>query len=140
MLGFVALMTALMGLALAGSAPAEAACQTGNNLVFSYTGAEQCYTVPADVSKVRVVAVGAPGAGGGNGAQAITIVSVSPGSSLYVEVGGKGSGMTGGFNGGAGGGGSSFPGIYNSTNSNGGGGRHRRPHLPEQQLRPSHQR
>ncbi|MGI8623266.1 MAG: hypothetical protein ACR2NB_07205, partial [Solirubrobacteraceae bacterium] len=94
-----ALAAALAGLALASSAPAAAACQTGNNLVFSYTGAEQCYAVPANVSKVRVVAVGAPGAGGGNGAQSVTIVSVSPGSSLYVEVGGKGSGMTGGFNG-----------------------------------------
>jgi len=122
-LALCALAAVLSTLVLPGSAnAADPTCQSGNGLVFSYTGAEQCYAVPANVSKVRVVAVGAPGAGGGNGAQATTIVSVTPGSSLYVEVGGKGSGMTGGFNGGAGGGDSSFPGISNATDSNGGGG------------------
>jgi hypothetical protein len=43
---------------------ALAACQTGS-VTFISTGAEGCYTVPAGVSQVQVVAVGGKGRAGG---------------------------------------------------------------------------
>ncbi len=96
------------------SPAAAAACQTGS-LTFLSTGAEQCYAVPAGVSSVQVVAVGAPGgtgvglgAGtGGLGGMASGGLSVFPGEVLYIEVGRAGNGGSsgagggGGFNGGA---------------------------------------
>src|SRR5271154_535106 len=39
---------------------ATAACSSGQQ-TFEYTGGEQCYTVPAGVTQVRVAAMGAPG-------------------------------------------------------------------------------
>ncbi len=89
---------------------------------FSYTGAEQTYTVPAGTSWVRITASGATGGWssgsgvvGGVGATVDTHVPVTPGQVLYVNVGGAGSypgagGWNGGGNGGpygAGGGGAS---------------------------------
>jgi hypothetical protein len=88
---------------------------------FGFTGAEQTYTVPADVSAIHVVAIGAKGgkgtsnvsAGGGPGgfgARVEAELAVAPGQVLFVEVGGAGENGsrrrvgTGGFNGG----GSSF--------------------------------
>jgi hypothetical protein len=84
---------------------ATASCLTGVQ-TFGYTGAEQCYTVPAGVSEVGVVAVGAPGNGGGTyngppgprpspgaagyGARVTGYVSAAVSSILYVEVGGPG--------------------------------------------------
>jgi MFS family permease len=73
---------------------------------FSYTAAEQTFTVPTGVHLLRVDAVGAPGASsidaaGGSGGTASAAVTVTPGQSLYVEVGGAGaSGGAGGWNGG----------------------------------------
>jgi hypothetical protein len=91
-------------------------------------GREQTYSVPAGVTLIRVVAVGAPGGAGavggngvpagagGAGAQVTADVRVIPGRLLYVEVGGAGAdGGGGGFNGGGGGGG-------NGTGPAGGGG------------------
>ncbi|MHB1571266.1 MAG: glycine-rich protein, partial [Solirubrobacteraceae bacterium] len=75
-------------------------------MTFTSTGAEQCYTVPATVTSLSVTAVGAPGVtpssggAGGNGATVTGTLSVSPGQTLYVEVGGLGSTNSGGFNGG----------------------------------------
>jgi len=93
------LLGAALGL-LALSAPAGA-----TTLSFSYTAAEQTFTVPAGVYSVHVLAVGANGAAsagaGGAGAQVNGDLEVTPGETLYVEVGGSGSGATGGFNGGA---------------------------------------
>ena len=79
-------------------------------------GGEQTYTVPAGVTRVNVVAVGAPGGtgsgvmshvggAGGRGALAAADLDVRPGEVLYVEVGRPGldAGITtgqGGFNGG----------------------------------------
>jgi Glycine rich protein/Bacterial Ig domain len=89
---------------------------------FSYTGSEQTYIVPAGVSSIRLTAVGAPGGGpqtglaAGRGAFVSGIVSVTPGQTLYVEVGGTGGAPAGGFNGGGGGGGPGGLGAY------GGGG------------------
>lgn len=84
-----------------GSAVADTA-------TFSFTGAEQSFTVPASVSRIDITAVGAAGAShaggpGGKGALVSGSVAVTPGQLLYVEVGGPGQSDeagTGGFNGG----------------------------------------
>ena len=74
---------------------------------FTYTGAEQTYTVPAGVNALYISAYGAPGGegpdgNGGGGAHVLATVPVVPGATLYVEVGGRGGdGGGGGFNGGA---------------------------------------
>lgn len=99
-----------------------AACNAGETAqVFSFTGAEQTFTVPAFVNSVRIVALGAQGgdgASGGNGAaggtgglggSAVGTLSVSPGQSFSVYVGGRGNvfnggGLAGNANAGIGGG------------------------------------
>jgi hypothetical protein len=84
--------------------------------IFSYTGSEQTFTVPSGVSTIHVLAIGGQGgkagASGGSGAEVQGNLSVKPGQTLYVEVGGEGGSGSivspGGFNGGgdgAGGGG-----------------------------------
>jgi len=139
------LSAALGGVALAAlalTAPAASAlpCSTGS-ATFLFIGEEQCYTVPAGVTSVGVVAVGAPGVAGGIagsaeglpgvgglGASVAGKLTVMPGEVLYVEVGGpgaagqpgspfEGAGGAGGFNGGGPGGGGSPV-----TESGGGGG------------------
>jgi glycine rich protein len=112
------------GLTLGWSAtPALGATQT-----FISTGAEQTFTVPAGVTSIHVVAIGASGGAGGNSggaggapAQVSGDLSVTPGQVLYVEVAGNGNGGSaaqnpgaGGFNGGGSGGG--------GANGGGGGG------------------
>ncbi len=95
----------------------------GQSVTFRSTGAEQTFTVPAGVSSVDIVAVGARGGSagasfgpGGFGGIAAAVLPVSPGQALYVEVGGNGGsgrgsavngagGFNGGGRGGAGGGG-----------------------------------
>lgn len=84
---------------------------------FTYSGGEQEFTVPAGVHKIGAKATGGTGGAagavsGGEAAQASSYLSVTPGDTLYVEVGGTGQseaeGGAGGFNGGgsgAGGGG-----------------------------------
>ena len=85
---------------------------------FSFTGSEQTYVVPSGVTALSVDAIGAPGASGlsdgnglgagvgGKGAEATGVVPVTPGETVYVEVGGPGSPagdagvVAGGFNGG----------------------------------------
>ena len=105
---------------------AQATTQT-----FTYTGGEQTFTVPAGVSVVEVLAIGGHGGSGSNapngpggvpgapgslgrpGGVADEVrgqLSVTPGETLYVEVGGNGqegleyAGSEGGFNGGGEGG------------------------------------
>ena len=104
----VSLVLALAGwLALAAFAPGvtyAGACQS-SNAVFGFTGAEQCYTVPAGVTSLHVVAVGAAGGrapdaaagspallGGRGGAGAVITADfrVSPLQTVFVEVGGAG--------------------------------------------------
>ena len=98
---------------LAASATAGATSQT-----FVYTGAEQTFVVPEGITALQVSAVGggggagAPGGAGGAAAQVSGVLNVSPGETLYLEVGGNGAEAepfkAGGFNGGgegAGGGG-----------------------------------
>ena len=109
----------LCGVSAAG---AETISQT-----FSYTGAEQTFTVPAGVFSVQVLAVGGSGGSGqdwydthlsvagGAAAQVSGDLSVRPGETLYVEVGGNGQNRASG--------GSGFPsGGYNGGGNGGGGG------------------
>lgn len=126
--------------AFAAPSAGAAACETGA-ATFLFNGEEQCYEVPAGVTSLDVVAVGAPGGAGGasafpgaglpgagaNGARVTAQIAVTPGQLLYVEVGGAGlpgalsitfaDGGAGGFNGGGNGGGGSMV-----TESGGGGG------------------
>jgi hypothetical protein len=88
---------------------------------FDYTGKEQTFTVPASLTKITVVLVGARGAGKplpALGGRVWAIVPVTAGEKLAVFVGGEGSGQTGGFNGGADGGG---PVCYQCNGFGGGG-------------------
>jgi hypothetical protein len=87
---------------------------------FFYTGAEQTFTVPEGVHVIRMGAAGGAGgatapASGGEGAVLGGTALVSPGQTLYVEVGGEGQseaeGGEGGFNGGG-----------SATEGGGGGG------------------
>ena len=109
----------LTGLVCAGAlAASPVASAAATPVTFGYTGAEQSYVVPAGVSSLQVGATGAPGGtgvasgdggiggAGANGAHVDAVVPVTPGETLYVEIGGAGgtgnqnSGGTGGFNGG----------------------------------------
>lgn len=88
-----------------------------NTTTFSYTGAQQTFIVPASVTSVTVFCKGSSGGswgatGGGSGATISGTLAVTPGGTLYVNVGGGGTppdpggsvGGAGGWNGGAGGG------------------------------------
>ena len=117
-------------------ASAEAtSCQSGS-LTFSSTGGEQCYIVPSGVSELAVTAVGGAGAGagmpGGSGAVVRGMLAVTPGETLYVEVGANGvvqgltafggGGWGGPFLGGAGGGASDLRTCSSTASSCPGGG------------------
>ncbi len=91
--------------------------------IFSYTGGEQTYVVPAGVDSLSVTATGAAGGPpvsgslpAGRGAVVSGVVDVTPGQVLYVEVGGAGGSPAGGFNGGG------DSGVRNGINVSGGGG------------------
>jgi hypothetical protein len=73
---------------------------------FFYTGRAQDFKVPASVRKIRVIALGAHGAGipEVRGGRVSAIIPVTPGEVLALFVGGNASRSTGGFNGGADGG------------------------------------
>src|SRR5271165_7053764 len=98
------MLCAMVGTLASAVVPAQATTQT-----FGFTGAEQTFTVPTGVGSVHVVAIGGSGgassAAGGAAAQVTGDLSVMPGETLYVEVGGDGqssaAGGGGGFNGGA---------------------------------------
>jgi len=92
---------------------------------YSHTGSEQAFVVPAGVTGVTLEATGAAGAAmgaikGGLGGTETSTAAVTPGSRLYVEVGGEGQegplGGAGGFNGGGAGGAGEI-----DTGSGGGG-------------------
>ena len=124
---------ALLGVLRARAALPSNCAQQGNVVTckFSFTDApDQTFKVPAAISSVNIVAVGAPGGAagprfpspvpGGAGAVASGTLEVTGGQTLYVEVGGPGgdgfSGSEGGFNGGGPGDDAGHPG------SGGGGG------------------
>jgi hypothetical protein len=76
---------------------------------FKYTGAKQTFTVPRNVTRIRVIARGANGSSQyddlfGFGARVSAMIPVTPGEKLYIFVGGNASQGAGGFNGGANGG------------------------------------
>jgi hypothetical protein len=104
---------------------------TGGSQTFNFTGAEQQFTVPAGVTSVTIEAFGAQGGtgefavvSGGNGGSVRATISVTPGETLFVYVGGQGgtggsgglgNGGSGGFNGGGAGG-------FGANGGGGGGG------------------
>ena len=116
-------VAALIGALTVGAMPASAA---PGEQVFTYTGAEQTFTVPVGVTSLTVTAVGGAGGsalppsepsnGGAGGLATTVLTNVNAGQTLYVEVGGNGqpgvtapngeygSGGIGGFNGGGKGG------------------------------------
>ena len=99
----IAASIAALVAAIAPVAPAFAADPV--EVVFDPIDAEQSWTVPAGVTSIHVVLIGAKGSGGGGfagglGHNVSGDITVTPGSTIYVEVGGKGIGATPGFNGG----------------------------------------
>lgn len=82
------------------------ACSPTGSQVFTYTGAQQVFTVPAGVTTLTVDAYGAQG--GSNspstninyGGYVQADIAVTPGALIYVYVGEQPTGLTGGFNGG----------------------------------------
>jgi hypothetical protein len=106
------LSIALIAVFTCFAAPARADTTT-----FVFTGTEKILPVPAGVTSLHVVAIGgrggdSVGALGGNGGKVTADLPVTPGTLLFVEVGGNGS--AGGFNGG-GAGGSGFGGGAGGT-------------------------
>ena len=93
----------VLAIVVAAPAPADAATTR-----FAYTGGEQAFTVPAEVRSLHVVAeggdgaAGSPTAAGGRGARVTTDIAVTPGETLYIEVGGSGGRGGSDFGGGAG--------------------------------------
>lgn len=86
-------------LALAGSGGPDV---LPHQHTFYYTGAKQSFKVPAGVTELTVVALGAHGAGKPEafGGRVYAVIPVTPGETLLVFVGGNGFGKRGGFNGG----------------------------------------
>lgn len=92
---------------------------TPGGTTFNYTGGQQTYTVPAGVTSVTVDVKGAIGGGsfGGFGGRVQAKLTVTPGQTLYIYVGGQGTnGNSDGATGYNGGGAS-----YSSTYGSGGG-------------------
>jgi hypothetical protein len=90
---------------------------SGDSITYSYSGGYETVTVPIDVNSIVVsVSAASCGSGGagtpGYGANVQATISVSPGSTLYVFVGGQGTFPSGGWNGG---------GTGNGGGSGGGG-------------------
>lgn len=114
------------------SNPAPVCSGTTCTITFAFTGDYYAWTVPSGTSSLTVDAKGAKGGKGmnsgstatpGNGGRVQATLSVTPGSSLYLYVGGQGSSATtsgstgtGGWNGGGRGG------VGNGTGWSGGGG------------------
>jgi hypothetical protein len=111
--------------------PVAAMAATPVSQTFSTAG-EQLFTVPPGVSSVQVALVGghggsgSGGAPGGTGATVAAMLAVSPGETLYAEVGGDGQQAElpgegrGGSDGGGGGGITTF--LFGSAPAGGGGG------------------
>lgn len=80
---------------------AQSAVRTPSHTqTFTYTGGEQKFKVPTDVTSIKIVADGAA-ADTSKGGRTEATVAVTPGETLHVFVGGEGAFSTGGFNGGA---------------------------------------
>jgi hypothetical protein len=83
--------------AMPGSASGAGLCRTGQ--VFNFTGGEQSCVVPPDVKQMVIDAIGAIGGSGGPGRPdgyglpaevSGATITVQPGMTLYIEVGGRG--------------------------------------------------
>ncbi|WP_314648339.1 glycine-rich protein [uncultured Microbacterium sp.] len=115
----VALAASIAAVSPASAAVAERTCtQTAAQVLctqtFSFTGAEQEYVVPAGITSISAEVVGAAGGTrsdtnrpAGRGAVVTGQFAVTPGDTLFIEVGGVGGSWTaggtptpGGFNGG----------------------------------------
>lgn len=100
--------TTALSLAFGLLLAAHAAPAVATMKAFEFTGGEQTFTVPAGVHLISVNLVGGMGGDGGavgGGAAIVTgDLEVTPGETLYLEVGGNGEkqseGGVGGFNGG----------------------------------------
>jgi hypothetical protein len=117
--------------------PGDASCALGvcdcghGTQTFNATGAQQTFVVPCGITSVTIAAYGGQGANaqdrlpsghtGGLGGSANGTLAVTPGATLYINVGQQGSGGTGGWNGGATGG-TSTAGTSCSGGPAGGGG------------------
>lgn len=122
----------IVGLATASGILVAAQPALAQSTVFEYTGAAQTFTVPTGVTRISVVVCGAQGRdvaegrSGGRGGCATALLTVIPGETLHVNVGGQGgfpgmgTGGSGGWNGGAPGGGST--GVFGLASGGGGGG------------------
>lgn len=91
-----------------GTVPALGAAENAkpHSITFKYTGKEQVFKVPPNVTAIKAIALGGNGAGkrGGHAGRVSAVLPVTPGEKLIVFVGGNASGEVGGFNGGANGG------------------------------------
>jgi hypothetical protein len=89
-----------------GGAPSGAPDSFPYHRTFNYTGGGQTFKVPAGARQLKVIALGAHGAGFPKvrGGRVSAVIPVTPGEVLAVFVGGDASRASGGFNGGADGG------------------------------------
>ena len=77
---------------------------------FNYSGSQQTWTVPNGVTSINFTIAGAKGGNGtsgitgANGATLAGALAVTPGQSIFINVGGQGTINAGGFNGGGNGG------------------------------------
>ena len=124
----IALATALA----CGCAIGLPSAASAGTKVFGFTGGEQTFTVPVAVSSIHVVAVGARGGrgsdslpnrggSGGRGDRLEADLAVTPGQTLFIEVGGTGASGANGGSGGFNGGGDSGPGYFGTSGGGGGG-------------------
>jgi hypothetical protein len=93
-------------LPVATSPSSAARFASTHHVTFGYTGKKQTFNVPNGVTRIRVIAVGASGAGSvvAHGGRVSAVIPVTPSERLTVYVGGAGTSSTGGFNGGGAGG------------------------------------
>ena len=89
------------------------------SVTFNYTGAPETWTVPSCVSQIQIEIAGAKGGGinGGNGAIINGFLTVVPGQTIQLNVGGEGACPASGFNGGG-----SGSNANNQANASCGGG------------------
>lgn len=109
---------------LLAAIPAPSGASGSCSSPFTTPGESTC-VVPSDAVGVTITAVGGAGASGGGVGDRVQATfpvgpgdPVKPGETLFVEVGGNGSGTTGGANGGANGG----SGDFGGPDGGGGGG------------------
>jgi hypothetical protein len=92
------LLLTVGAVAVGFSATAMAAPPAAKQFVF--TGGEQSYQVPPEVTMLGVETIGGSGNGGGSGADIGAALPVAPGEALFAEVGGDATGTAAVFGGG----------------------------------------